>query len=79
MHGMFHMATASLRQIGRSILELKNNMQLALKGHLSMTLIDPEQLLAVIKNVKRKIPVQYSLPYSLKAWPALQIHTCPGN
>ena len=41
-------------------------MQLALKGHLLMTLINPEQLLTIIKNVRKKIPVQYSLPYASK-------------
>ena len=66
MHGMFHMATASLRQVGQSIGGLKDNLQMALKGHLSMTMVDNAQLSTLLKGIKRKLPALYSLPYALR-------------
>ena len=60
------MATTSLRQVGNSIIDLKDNVEKMMRGELPLSLIDKNDFEIILRSIKRKMPSKYTLPYSLR-------------
>ena len=66
MVSMFNLASSSIHRISYNLQTLKNDLALARNGNLSPTLISSRQLKELLKTIKRKLQVPYTLPYPIK-------------
>ena len=66
MVSMFNLASSSIHRISYNLQTLKNDLALARSGNLSPTLISSRQLKELLRTIKRKLRVPYTLPFPIK-------------
>jgi len=65
LHTLISIVSSTFRRVGHSLHILRNDLNLALSGRLSSTLVPARQLRALLLKIKREIPESYTLPYRL--------------